>query len=128
MKIKEVTYSNKYVTGPYLNHQPGFVADVGENEDPIEALMKLKAIADEFDRRVNNFEERLVSEMQPERFNVFSGSQTDEEIEITRQFEKAKADLAAIQFQEDAMLYVKNNGWSLNPDIKNIANSKPKKQ
>lgn len=70
MKIKEATYSNKYVTGPYLNHQPGLVADLEEGEDPVEALIKLKAICDAFDKRVNNFEDRLVvPSIQPERMD-----------------------------------------------------------
>lgn len=61
MTITKITYQNAYVTGPYLQHKPGFEAELEEREDPIEALMKLKAIADAFDKRVNNFEERLVS-------------------------------------------------------------------
>jgi hypothetical protein len=61
MTITKITYQNAYVTGPYLQHKPGFEAELEEREDPIEALMKLKAIADAFDKKVNNFEERLVS-------------------------------------------------------------------
>lgn len=61
MTITKITYHNAYVTGPYLQHKPGFEAELEEREDPIEALLKLKAIADAFDKRVNNFEERLVS-------------------------------------------------------------------
>lgn len=130
MKIKEVTYTNKYVTGPYLNHQPGLVADLEEGEDPVEALIKLKAYCDAFDKLVNNFEQRLTSPaIQPERFDgsIPDDSQTDAGIEIAKEFEKAKADITAIEFKEDAIKYMNNNGWTFNIELKNIANSKPSK-
>ena len=60
MKIKIVTYNKKYVTGPYLNHQIGFEAEVGEREDPMDVLEELKCMADAFNSKTNKFDETLV--------------------------------------------------------------------
>ena len=46
---------------------------------------------------------------------------------IDNELEKAKSDLEAIEFQEDALTYLKDNGWTYTIVLKNIANSKPKK-
>lgn len=83
MKIRTVTYSKKYVTGPYLNHQPGFEADLEEGEDPVAALLELKALADKFDRATNNFEDTLVPVIQPERFDTEPINELPEDQRIT---------------------------------------------
>jgi hypothetical protein len=60
MTVDRVTYQEILPTGNYLNHKPGLEASVGPGEDPVEALLKLKALADEFhkmaypDLQINN--------------------------------------------------------------------------
>lgn len=57
-------------------------------------------------------------------------NEIDEQIAIQQdaELQKAKKDLEALEFQEDALAYIKNQGWVYNIELKNIANSKPKKQ
>jgi hypothetical protein len=125
MKIIKVTYQNKYITGPYLNHQPGFEAEIdGTVEDPIECLLKLRAIADAFDKKVNNFEERLVSADQPEVATI-------EDKQIDLEFEAVKKVITDTEYQEDALFFLENNPvaktFRLNIELKILINSKPKK-
>lgn len=117
MKITKVTYQAAYVTGPFLQHKIGFEAEVGDREDEMAALEELKHMADAFDRKINNFEERLVvPSVQQERFDA---PVVDDEVE------KAKIELAAIEFREDALTWLNNNGWTYTRELKEIANSKP---
>jgi hypothetical protein len=51
MKIEKVSWSGHIPYASFLNHRPGFDAFLEEGEDPVEALLKLKALADEFHKR-----------------------------------------------------------------------------
>jgi hypothetical protein len=48
MKVEKVSWSGHIPYASFLNHRPGFDAFLEEGEDPIEALLKLKALADQF--------------------------------------------------------------------------------
>ena len=125
MKITKVTYQAAYVTGPYLQHRIGFEAEIdgGNGEDEMKALATLKELADAFDKQVNNFEERMVSETPEPPIEVEQERVNGDDPQLA----KAKADLEKIEFQEDAIFYLKNNGWIYTLELKNIANSKPKR-
>lgn len=47
MKIIEANYSKKFPYAPYLNEDIGFRASLDEGEEPEEAILKLKAIAEQ---------------------------------------------------------------------------------
>lgn len=48
-----VKYAKKFPYAPYLNEDIGFEMSIGDNENPLEALAKLKAIAEQFHKENN---------------------------------------------------------------------------
>jgi len=128
MKITSVNIQRAYVTGPFLQEKLGMEIeiDTGIGETPEGAYSLARDIMDKWHRENNpQLEGTTISDVPQIK------SQEEENLEwaeqLDKEYEAAKAVISAIEFREDAILWMNNNGWTFNMELKNIANSKPSK-
>jgi hypothetical protein len=125
MKIISVNYQRAYVTGPFLQEKLGMEIeiDTGIGETPEGAYSLAKQIMDQW-HKINN------PQLEGMTITDVPVIKTDPDVDgeqLDKEYEAAKAAVTAIEYREDAILWINNNGWTFNIDFKNIANSKPSK-
>lgn len=126
MTIKSISYQKAFVIGPYLQERIGVEIELSDTDDPDKAFQLAQEMTNDFHKKANpHLEGTTITDVPVQA--VFSiGEETQSKID--QEFAKAHDDLSKIEFQEDAITYLNNNGWTFNIELKKIANSKPKKQ
>ena len=101
MTIDRVVYRKIYPLAPYINEAPGFEARLEPDEDPYEALSKLRAITDKWHKDNNQ-------QIFDDASGYFAASREEEKIDTD--FEQAwvlvKKRLDEIEFKDDAQEYI----------------------
>lgn len=121
MTIKTISYQKAFVIGPYLQERIGVEIELSDTDDPDKAFQLAQEMTNDFHKKANPHLEGttitdVLEEMYDEPTNV-----------IDNELESAKHSLEQIEYQEDALKWMNNNGWTYNLELKNIANSKPKR-
>lgn len=129
MKITSVNIQRAYVTGPFLQEKLGMEIeiDTGIGETPEGAYSLAREIMDKWHKENNPQLEGMTITDVP-AINADPDVDTAFGEELDKEYEAAKAAVSAIEYREDAILWMNNNGWTFNMELKNIANSKPSKQ
>lgn len=141
MKIEKINYQKAFPIGPFLQEKIGIEIEIdnspGSGETAEAALDLAKMIVEDWHKANNPHMEEYtpsrnpIQEMGPgPTLGVQPATRIDEQEQyrIDQEFAKAQDDLSKIEFQEDALKWMNNNGWTYNVELKKIANNKPKKQ
>jgi len=129
MKIKSVNYQKMFPIGPYLNEKIGIEIELDDTETAESALDLAKMIAEDWHKENNpQLEGMTITDIPEVKAKDDPDVDTAFINELDKEYETAKAAVSAIEFREDAILWMNNNGWTFNMELKNIANSKPSKQ
>lgn len=121
MKITTVTYQKAFNIGPFLQEKVGIEIQIDDTETAESALDLAKMIVESWHKANNPHLEGMVIKDVVEDIDEQEAAKKDAE------FAKAIDDVEKIEFKEDAITYLNNNGWTYNIELKNKANSKPSK-
>jgi hypothetical protein len=126
MKITTVNYQKSFVIGPFLQEKIGIEIEIDDTETPESALYLAKQIAEDWHKATNpQLEGMTITDVPVVKNDSDVDTQFGEQLD--KEYEAAKVAVSAIEYREDAILWMNNNGWTFNIDFKNIANSKPSK-
>lgn len=131
MKIDRTKFTAQYENGAIKSMWVSveIAMDSGMGEDPKAALDLSKKTSDEWYEQQGGWLYRpSYGDAAPVKSQEKTITDWAERVgELDKEYEAAKAAVSAIEYREDAILWMNNNGWTFNMELKNIANSKPSK-
>lgn len=123
MKIDRTKFTAHYENGVLKSMWVGLEHALDDGDSPQAAFDQAKKISDEWHAK-NNPHFNSIGDLS----SSDASHQTLLSKQLDSEYDSAVATVSAFEFEEDALKWMNNNGWTFNIEMKNIANSKPKKQ